>query len=36
MWCQLHGHPVRVTTLDLSREWEDIRRQLLALLDPEA
>jgi len=31
--CELHGHPVRITTLDLSGEWEDIRRQLLALLD---
>jgi len=29
----LQGHPVRITTLDLSREWEDIRRKLLALLD---
>ena len=31
--CEIHGHPVRVTTLDLSQEWDDIRRQLLALLD---
>ena len=29
----LHGHRVRVTTLDLNRSWADIASSLLALLD---
>ena len=31
--CELHGHPLRVTTVDLSLNWPDLREELLALLD---
>jgi 5-methylcytosine-specific restriction enzyme subunit McrC len=30
--CELHGHPLRVTTLNLGQEWEGIRDDLLAIL----
>lgn len=29
-----HGHSLRVVTLDLRRSWNDIKSQLLGLLDP--
>jgi hypothetical protein len=29
---RLHGHPVRVATVDLNRPWEEIRTRLLGLL----
>jgi len=28
----LHGHTIRISTLDLSREWKDIRAELLGLV----
>ena len=31
--CALHGHNVRVTTLNLNQEWQDVEKDLLALLD---
>lgn len=33
---RLHGHAVRVKTIDLTAEWIEIHDELLALLDPAA
>jgi hypothetical protein len=30
--CEVHGHPVHFTTVNLGLEWADIRGELLALL----
>jgi 5-methylcytosine-specific restriction enzyme subunit McrC len=30
----VHGHPVRVATVDLGRDWLDIHRRLLELIQP--
>jgi 5-methylcytosine-specific restriction enzyme subunit McrC len=34
--CELHGHPVRVATLNLGQEWQGVEKDLLALLSPGA
>ena len=31
--CELHGHPLRVATVNLAQEWTGIRYDLLGLLD---
>jgi 5-methylcytosine-specific restriction enzyme subunit McrC len=30
----VHGHPARVATIDLTREWPEIHSRLLALTKP--
>jgi 5-methylcytosine-specific restriction enzyme subunit McrC len=30
----IHGHPVRIATLDLTTNWLDIRRRMLSFLEP--
>lgn len=30
----IHGHPVRVATIDLAVEWPAINRRLLTLIEP--
>jgi hypothetical protein len=30
----VHGHPIRVATVDLARDWTDIHRRLLDLIRP--
>lgn len=32
--CEVHGHPLTVTTVDLSARWENIRENLLTLTQP--